>query len=66
MAGAWLRLCEAEQGRVLGEPASEAWSEAALAFASVEMPVERDIVSSPVTPPAGCLKSPGGRDTDGT
>jgi DNA-binding CsgD family transcriptional regulator len=41
LAGAWLRLCEAEQGRVLGEPSSEAWSEAALAFASLEMPYQQ-------------------------
>jgi len=41
LAGAWLRLCEAEQGRVLGEPSSEAWSESALAFASLEMPYQQ-------------------------
>jgi DNA-binding CsgD family transcriptional regulator/tetratricopeptide (TPR) repeat protein len=41
LAGAWLRLCEAEQGRVLGESSSEAWSEAALAFASLEMPYQQ-------------------------
>ena len=41
LAGAWLRLCEAEQGRVLGEPSSEAWSEAAVAFASREMPYQQ-------------------------
>jgi DNA-binding CsgD family transcriptional regulator len=41
LAGAWLRLCEAEQGRVLGEPSSKAWSEAALAFASLEMPYQQ-------------------------
>ena len=41
LSGAWLRLCEAEQGRGLGEPSSEAWSEAALAFASLEMPYQQ-------------------------
>ena len=41
LTGAWLRLCEAEQGRVLGEPSSEAWSEAALAFTSLEMPYQQ-------------------------
>ena len=41
LAGAWLRLCEAEQGRVLGEPSPEAWSAAAVAFASLEMPYQQ-------------------------
>jgi DNA-binding CsgD family transcriptional regulator len=41
LAGAWLRLCEAEGGRALGEPSSEAWSDAAVAFASLEMPYQQ-------------------------
>ena len=41
LSGAWLRLCEAEEGRVLGKSASEAWSEAALAFASLGMPYQQ-------------------------
>jgi DNA-binding CsgD family transcriptional regulator/tetratricopeptide (TPR) repeat protein len=41
LAGAWLRLCEAEGGRALGEPSPEAWSEAALAFARVGMPYQQ-------------------------
>jgi DNA-binding CsgD family transcriptional regulator/tetratricopeptide (TPR) repeat protein len=41
LGGAWLRLCEAENGRVLGEPSWEAWSEAAVAFAGLEMPYQQ-------------------------
>ncbi len=41
LAGAWLRLCEAEGSRVLSEPSPGAWSEAALAFASLEMPYQQ-------------------------
>jgi DNA-binding CsgD family transcriptional regulator/tetratricopeptide (TPR) repeat protein len=41
LAGAWLRLCEAEAGRALGEPTSASWSEAARAFAGLEMPYQQ-------------------------
>jgi DNA-binding CsgD family transcriptional regulator/tetratricopeptide (TPR) repeat protein len=41
LGGAWLRLCDAENARVLGEPSSEAWSQAALAFAELGMPYQQ-------------------------
>ncbi len=41
LASAWLRLCEAEGGRVLGESSPEAWSESASAFAGLEMPYQQ-------------------------
>jgi DNA-binding CsgD family transcriptional regulator len=41
LSGAWLRLCEAEHSRLLGEPSSAAWSEAAQAFAGLEMPYQQ-------------------------
>ncbi|HEY2917103.1 MAG TPA: AAA family ATPase [Candidatus Limnocylindrales bacterium] len=41
LAGAWLRLCEAEHGRALGESSPEAWTKAAEAFAALEMPYQR-------------------------
>ncbi len=40
VAGAWVRLCEAEAGRAGGEPSPEAWSEAAITFAGLEMPYQ--------------------------
>ena len=41
LAGAWLRLCEAEESRCWETRASKAWSEAAVAFASLEMPYQQ-------------------------
>jgi DNA-binding CsgD family transcriptional regulator len=40
LGSAWLRLCEAENGRLLGEPTSVAWSDAAVAFGELEMPYQ--------------------------
>ena len=40
LAGAYLQLCEAEHGRVVGKPSPEAWSATALAFADVGMPYQ--------------------------
>ena len=40
LAAAWLRLCEAEAARALGEPAPDAWSQAALAVAGLGLPYQ--------------------------
>ena len=41
LSGAWLRLCEAEAARALGMSSPDAWSEAAVAFAGLEMPYQQ-------------------------
>jgi len=67
LAGAWLRLCEAEGGRVLGEPSPQAWSEAALAFASLEMPISRHTRGGgrarPISPRGGPEATPSVRSS---
>jgi DNA-binding CsgD family transcriptional regulator len=40
LSGAWLRLCEAEERRPLGDPSPEAWTDAAVAFAGLAMPYQ--------------------------